>query len=76
MVKVDPGSAIRMLREEAKHLRWTANRVWRESEDLLSRATALKSQASSLEARAEELEDLEEVRLIAGDTVRGVVRRR
>lgn len=71
-----PADTIRMLREEAKHLRWSANRIWRESEDLLSRATALNHQASALEARAEELEDLEEVRLIAGDTVRGVVRRR
>lgn len=56
------------LRQEATVLRATARTIWRDSEDLLDRATRLNADATQLEEQAEEIEELEQAReWIGGD---------
>lgn len=57
------------LRYEAKIMRQAGQRIWSESEDLLARATALNRAAQTLEAMAEEQEDLARIQQLSGGPV-------
>jgi cell division protein FtsB len=51
-------------------LRSTSRTVWRESEELLRRATRLNAEADRLEQEADDAEVLERAREFIGETVR------
>jgi cell division protein FtsB len=63
-------AAAHRLRQEATVLRSTSRTVWRESEELLRRATRLNAEADRLEQEADDAEVLERAREFIGETVR------
>lgn len=63
-------------RAEARELNALGDRLWRESDELLERSRLVKRLARQLEAEAEEIEDVDAVRAIGGEGVKGVSRKR
>ncbi len=57
------------LRQEAKLMRQSGERVWVESEETLLRAKALIRCAQQLEAQADELDDVAQIQRLSGGAV-------
>lgn len=56
----------KLIRSQARSLRVTARDTWQRAEDLIEQATELNRTADAMDTRADELEDLDEVRGISG----------